>query len=243
MPLTFGRRHGDPSRPWNHFNIQVKDKSGVQLFCYEGNWRDIFQNWEALGKSYPETFISMVCKFLNACSADGYNPYCVTEKGIEWETIDQNDPWSYIGYWNDHQIVYLLKLMEHLHTYDNSVIPKYLGMEIFSYANIPYRIKDFNSILDNPKQTIDFDSELNIKIDQKVQKLGTDGKLVFDMYLEIYHVNMFEKLFVLVLSKMSNFIPGGGIWMNTQRPEWNDANNALVGNGICLLYTSDAADE
>ncbi len=235
LPLTFGRRHGDPSRPWNHFNIQVKDKSGVQLFCYEGNWRDIFQNWEALGNSYPETFISMICKFLNACSADGYNPYRITEKGIEWEIIDQNDPWSYIGYWNDHQIVYLLKLMEHLHTYDNSVIPKYLGMEIFSYANIPYRIKDFNSILDNPKQTIDFDSELNIKIDQKVQKLGTDGKLVFDTNQEIYHVNMFEKLFVLVLSKISNFIPGGGIWMNTQRPEWNDANNALVGNGISMV--------
>ena len=235
LPLTFGRRHGDPSRPWNHFNIQVKDKSGVQLFCYEGNWRDIFQNWEALGHSYPETFISMVCKFLNACSADGYNPYRITEKGIEWETIDQNDPWSYIGYWNDHQIIYLLKLMEQLHTYDNSVIPKYLGMDIFSYTNIPYRIKDFNCILDNPKQTIDFDSELNIKIDQIVQKLGTDGRLVFDMNQGIYHVNMCEKLLVLVLSKMSNFIPGGGIWMNTQRPEWNDANNALVGNGLSMV--------
>ena len=112
LPLTFGRRHGDPSRPWNYFNIQVKDKSDAQLFCYEGNWRDIFQNWEALAHSYPETFILMVCKFLNACTADGYNPYRITEKGIEWEAIDQNDPWSYIGYWNDHQIIYLLKLME-----------------------------------------------------------------------------------------------------------------------------------
>ena len=26
LPLTFGRRHGDPSRPWNYFNIQVKDE-------------------------------------------------------------------------------------------------------------------------------------------------------------------------------------------------------------------------
>ncbi|HSH10096.1 MAG TPA: hypothetical protein VK995_06880, partial [Oceanipulchritudo sp.] len=33
----------------------------------------------------------------------------------------------------------------------------------------------------------------------------------------------------------SNFIPGGGIWMNTQRPEWNDANNALVGFGISVV--------
>ena len=22
LPLTFGRRHGDPSRPWNHFEIK-----------------------------------------------------------------------------------------------------------------------------------------------------------------------------------------------------------------------------
>ncbi|HBQ59671.1 MAG TPA: hypothetical protein DD671_08615, partial [Balneolaceae bacterium] len=38
-----------------------------------------------------------------------------------------------------------------------------------------------------------------------------------------------------VLSKISNFIPEGGIWMNTQRPEWNDANNALVGNGVSMV--------
>ena len=37
------------------------------------------------------------------------------------------------------------------------------------------------------------------------------------------------------LAKISNFIPEGGIWMNTQRPEWNDANNALVGNGVSMV--------
>lgn len=25
LPLTFGRRHGDPSRPWNHYEIKLKD--------------------------------------------------------------------------------------------------------------------------------------------------------------------------------------------------------------------------
>ena len=39
----------------------------------------------------------------------------------------------------------------------------------------------------------------------------------------------------MALSKLSNFVPGGGIWMNTQRPEWNDANNALVGNGVSMV--------
>ncbi|MFT3751435.1 MAG: hypothetical protein QM800_00595 [Paludibacter sp.] len=34
---------------------------------------------------------------------------------------------------------------------------------------------------------------------------------------------------------MSNFIPEAGIWMNTLRPEWNDANNALVGTGASMV--------
>ena len=34
---------------------------------------------------------------------------------------------------------------------------------------------------------------------------------------------------------MSNFVPEAGIWLNTQRPEWNDANNALVGNGTSMV--------
>jgi hypothetical protein len=37
------------------------------------------------------------------------------------------------------------------------------------------------------------------------------------------------------MAKCSNFIPEAGIWLNTQRPEWNDANNALVGNGVSMV--------
>jgi hypothetical protein len=48
-------------------------------------------------------------------------------------------------------------------------------------------------------------------------------------------VNLAEKLLVPLLAKLSNFIPGAGIWLNTQRPEWNDANNALVGNGTSMV--------
>ena len=44
-----------------------------------------------------------------------------------------------------------------------------------------------------------------------------------------------EKILATVLAKVSNLIPEGGIWMNTQRPEWNDANNALVGNGVSMV--------
>lgn len=38
-----------------------------------------------------------------------------------------------------------------------------------------------------------------------------------------------------MLVRLTHFIPGGGIWMNTQRPEWNDANNALVGYGVSVV--------
>jgi hypothetical protein len=48
-------------------------------------------------------------------------------------------------------------------------------------------------------------------------------------------VTFVEKILATVLAKLSNFIPEGGIWMNTQRPEWNDANNALVGNGVSMV--------
>src|SRR5690606_29003949 len=30
-------------------------------------------------------------------------------------------------------------------------------------------------------------------------------------------------------------VPDTGIWMNTQRPEWNDANNALAGRGLSVV--------
>jgi len=105
LPLTFSRRHGDPSRPWNQFSIETKNDDGSPKLNYQGNWRDIFQNWEALGLSFPEFLEGMICKFLNATTADGYNPYRITREGIDWEAPDPHDPWAYIGYWGDHQII------------------------------------------------------------------------------------------------------------------------------------------
>ena len=235
LPLTLGRRHGDPSRPWNRFEIRTRDEHGNRLLYYEGNWRDIFQNWEALGYSYPLTWESMVCTFINATSMDGYNPYRITSEGIDWEVSDPDDPWSYIGYWNDHQIIYLLKLMEHLYNHDPSAIKQLLKERLFSYANIPYRLRTFDQIVENPKETIDFDFEGNAAIQDLVKNMGNDGKLVLNENQTVYHVTMCEKLLVLSLAKICNYIPGAGIWLNTQRPEWNDANNALVGNGASMV--------
>jgi hypothetical protein len=236
MPLKFSRRHGDPSRPWNKFSINTRSEiDGSKILDYEGNWRDIFQNWEALAHSYPGFIESMIHKFLNATTFDGYNPYRVTKGGFDWETIEPDDPWSYIGYWGDHQIIYLLKFLEFIENHDPNKLEKYFNQELFVYANVPYKIKSYADTLKNSKDTIDFDFDSDERINQKKTELGADGALLRDENFFIYKVNLIEKLLATVLAKVSNFIPEGGIWLNTQRPEWNDANNALVGNGVSMV--------
>ena len=236
MPLKFSRRHGDPSRPWNKFSINTRDEdTGDKILDYEGNWRDIFQNWEALACSYPEFVESMIHKFLNATTFDGYNPYRVTKDGFDWEESDPNDPWSYIGYWGDHQIIYLLKFLEFIENLKPGALENLYHKNVFVYANVPYRIKPYTDILKNPKDTIEFDDVLDQKIRADRQAQGADGALLRDQNRFIIKVNFVEKILATTLAKMSNFIPEGGIWMNTQRPEWNDANNALVGNGVSMV--------
>jgi len=97
------------------------------------------------------------------------------------------------------------------------------------------RIKSYQQILQNPKDTIGYNYDWDKKINEQRKVLGADGALLLTDNNEIYHVNFIEKILATVLSKMSNFIPEAGIWMNTQRPEWNDANNALVGNGVSMV--------
>jgi hypothetical protein len=235
LPLKFSRRHGDPSRPWNQFSINTRKEDGSKLLDYAGNWRDIFQNWEALAHSYPEFIDGMILKFLNATTFDGYNPYRVTKNGMDWERIEADDPWSYIGYWGDHQIIYLLKFLEFSEMHQPGKLAEYFREDLFVYANVPYKIKSYDQILKNPKDTIAFDHQLDRAIEKRWHSLGADSALLQTTTGAIHHVNFIEKILSLVLAKMSNFIPEGGIWMNTQRPEWNDANNALVGNGVSMV--------
>ncbi len=236
LPLKFSRRHGDPSRPWNKFSINTQsDIDGAKILDYEGNWRDIFQNWEALAVSYPAFIEGMLFKFLNASTFDGYNPYRVTKDGFDWETIEHDDPWSYIGYWGDHQIIYLLKFLEFAENHYPGMLDGFFNKEHFVYAHIPYKIKPYKDICRNPKDTIDFDFQLDKAIRTRREKEGADGALLPDKNGHIVHVNFVEKILATLLAKLSNFILEGGIWMNTQRPEWNDANNALVGNGVSMV--------
>jgi hypothetical protein len=234
LPLTFSRRHGDPSRPWNRFDIQVRDAEGNRILYFEGNWRDIFQNWEALSLSHPEFVENVIAKFVNASTADGHNPYRLTKDGIDWEVPDPGHPWSTIGYWGDHQIVYLLKLLELSLDHHPERLRELAAREVFSYANVPYEIVPFAELVRNPRSTIRFDAEKDARIRELCREVGSDGKLL-QAGGGVVHVGLVEKLLVAALAKLANFVPGGGIWLNTQRPEWNDANNALVGYGVSMV--------
>lgn len=235
LPVTFSRRHGDPSRPWNRFRIRVRDEQGERVLAHEGNWRDIFQNWEALCVSYPDFVEAVIAKFLSASTADGYNPYRITHAGIDWEVPDHEDPWASIGYWGDHQVIYLEKLLEWSGRYHPGRLQAALRTARFAYADVPYRIAGYADLCRQPRDTIQFDNEKHRRIVAREATEGTDARLVHLSSGAVAHANLTEKLLLLALTRMTNFVAGAGIWMNTQRPEWNDANNALVGYGVSTV--------
>lgn len=238
LPLTFSRRHGDPSRPWNRFRIRVRDEHGERVLAHEGNWRDIFQNWEALCVSYPDYVDAVIAKFLSASTADGYNPYRITHVGIDWEVPDHEDPWASIGYWGDHQVIYLQKLLEWSGRYHPGRLHAALRTARFAYADVPYRIASYDETRQHPRDTIQFDTEKHRRILANEATEGTDARLAHDASGAVLHVNLTEKILLLALTRLTNLVAGAGIWMNTQRPEWNDANNALVGYGVSFVTLS-----
>ena len=125
--------------------------------------------------------------------------------------------------------------MEFIENHQPDRLAELFDKDLFVYANVPYKIKSYAETLKDPKDTISFDDALDQTIRNRKDELGADGALLRAQNNTIYKVNGIEKLLATVLSKISNFIPEGGIWMNTQRPEWNDANNALVGNGVSMV--------
>lgn len=236
LPLSFSRRHGDPSRPWNRFSIRLFDEAGRPISAWQGNWRDIFQNWEALALSFPSALPAMIANFLDATTADGYNPYRVTSDGIDWE-VPEDGPWSHFGYWGDHQIVYLTRLLEQAELHHPGWISARLARRAHACADVPYRIRPYAELLRDPAHGVAFDRAAQAASEARVRELGADGRLLPGADGLPHLMSMGEKLLLPVLAKLSNLVPGAGIWLNTQRPEWNDANNALVGWG-CSLVTA-----
>lgn len=235
LPLCLSRRHGDPSRPWNAFRIPGRLHHGGRTVAYEGNWRDLFQNWEALAVSYPAFLQAMVLRFVNASTVDGHNPYRIHTHGVDWERPDADDPWATIGYWGDHQIVYLFRLFARYH----ETFPEQCRADLVTrrcvYTDVPYRLQGYAEMLANPCETVVFDRHRDRQLADRCQTEGSDAVLARDHPGNIHRVTLFEKLVLTALVKVANYIPDAGIWLNTQRPEWNDALNAIVGKSASVV--------
>jgi hypothetical protein len=105
----------------------------------------------------------------------------------------------------------------------------------FVYADVPYDIKPYEDLLADPRDSISYNTAREERIATRVDAVGLDGRYLTDPSGEICRANLAEKLLVPLLAKVCNFVPGAGLWMNTQRPEWNDANNALAGFGASMV--------
>ena len=135
----------------------------------------------------------------------------------------------------------MLKFLELAQNVSPDALHDMLEQNHFSYANVPYKLVGFEETVQNSKDTVTYDHDLANLIERRVESMGADGKLILGYDESVYQVSLTEKLLVPMLAKLSNLVLEGGSWLNTQRPEWNDANNALVGQGLsvvtlCYLY-------
>ena len=200
--------------------------------AYEGNWRDIFQNWEALGLSHPGWVDHFILKFVNATTLDGFNPYRITREGIDWE-VPSPTTLSNIGYWGDHQITYLSRLLE-LSVNNPDRMREGCRCPCSLLPTCPM-LKSHQELVTDPRQSILFDWEQHESSETRRQKFGSDGRLVHDG----------DDLLQVTFGK--NADPGVVQDVNVGARRWhldvhpaaeNDANNALAGYGLSMVTAS-----
>ena len=102
------------------------------------------------------------------------------------------------------------------------------------YVDVPYRLKPFEEILKTPGDTVIFDAAANDSLRRNIQSSGSDAVLVKTLIRRFIMCHSLRS-YCNIAVKVSNFVPGAGIWLSTQRPEWNDALNALAGKGASVI--------
>ena len=239
LPLTFSRRHGDPSRPWNRFSIRVRDEAGAPVYRYEGNWRDIFQNWEALGESFPGFLPQFISVFLDASTADGYNPYRITRSGHRLgggRSARSVEPHRVLGRPPDRLPAAAAGRVRASRARSPRRRPGRAGVRLCGCAVSDRRISPTSSPIRAGRSC-----SIRRVTTRSPPPGGTSARTRPCSGMsdgEVRLVTLGEKLLVPLLVKLTNLVPGSGIWLNTQRPEWNDANNALAGWGLSLVTLS-----
>ncbi|NIR38318.1 MAG: hypothetical protein GWN07_20840, partial [Actinobacteria bacterium] len=134
-----------------------------------------------------------IAKFLNASTVDGFNPYRITDRGIDWE-VPEEGAWANFGYWGDHQIAYLQRLLAVANRFEPGMLERDLGRVRHSYADVPYRIVPYDDLVADPKQTIVFDHDRQAAVERRVAEIGEDGRLVPAAGGGVLHASLAEKL-------------------------------------------------
>ena len=154
-----------------------------RVYDYQGNWRDIFQNWEALGASYP----GLPRAVRSASSSTPRPPTATTptaspDPASTGRSQDPTDPWSHIGYWGDHQIVYLLAPARELRPATSPApSPRRCGRaDLRATRTCPTGSPASTPCWPTRERRSSFDEALHRALLAARQDLGADGKLVRD---------------------------------------------------------------
>lgn len=246
LPLMFSRRHGDPSRPWKIFHQHPKRRRLESAWLRGEIKCDIFQKLGSLSTFIPNIYRRNDHQIPQRLYLRGLQSVQSNQRWFRLGRVEPENPWSYIGYWGDHQIIYLLKLLELQEKHYPGTLTHLFEKEIFVYANVPYKIKTYDDILKNPKDTIVFDSKLDHHIQQKRQKLGADGALMTDAKENIYKVNFWKKFWQPYWQKCPILFPKQAFWWTRNAPngtmptmlcgKWRFGGHALLFEKIFEIF-------
>jgi hypothetical protein len=181
----------------------------------------------------------MITAFLSAMSPDGYNPYRIGRDGIDWEVIEIRrslEPHRLLGRPPDH-------LPAEIDGSRPGPRPGAAGLacgteRCSASPTFPTGSRPTPSRSAHPKHTHGFrcSTPTSALMQRREQVLGADGlRAVRRRAACRCWPRLGEKLAIILLAKAGSLLPGAGLWLHTQRPEWNDANNALVGNGVSVV--------
>ena len=183
---------------------------------YQGNWRDIFQNWEALAWSHPELVDSMVLTFLNATTVDGYNPYRISHEGHRLggaRSRTTRGRISATGATTRSSTFSGCSTSPNASTRAGSTPSR---RALCTSGDVPYRIDGYDDIVADPYDTITFDASADARARRRAATLGGDGRLVHDRSGAAGPP--WPRSFPAAGGESGQPVPGGGIWMTTQRP-------------------------
>ena len=237
LPLYFGRRHGDPSRPWNRFAIQRPAPGRQPGAPLRGQ---LARHLPELGGAEPE---------LPRIPARHHRQVRQRLDRGRLQSVPHRRATASTGRWSTRTIPGATSATGAI-TRSSTCS----GSSRRSSASLRERSPDCSNTRSSATRTCRTASsptprslpirarpsittaDLAARIDERVRAIGTDGKLVVgpDGACPARQPAR-EAAGPRALQALESRSGCGGIWMNTQRPEWNDANNALVGNGVSMV--------